>query len=467
MKNIRFNPFVIVCLLLPLSTTLQAQKSKTGTWKTYMAYQDVILTTETPNHVFAVYKGFYHDDKLHNDGVLLSFSKEDNDVSTYSFNEGLNDIGIVQMDYCSETKVLVLIYDNANIDLFFGKNNVFNISSIKDRNITNKNINNLEIIGKYAYISTGFGIVVVDTERKELKTTCWLNVNTEAVCQWGDHLYAATREGIIRAPISSNLMDRENWSPFDELKYDGDKTRIKKMTVFKDRLVFYDESNYKNCYATRDGTVKLLHESMCRQLTVLNEQLILCLYNTIYFYTDLDKNGTLVVATATSISSYGSNDTYWAAQPPVQWVDPSLAGLITIKKETGSNTHSISASGIKINSPLRNYVFYMTYTNDKLLVVGGNVDGRGNRLVGLEKTSVSFQTSGLSAQHVGGEEAVFFHHCAVDNLDIFHFFHHAQRFFRQFKPFLIRFYIFIFFREDADVFFKHFGSFAEAVGCDI
>jgi hypothetical protein len=367
---------MIVCLLLLLSAALQAQKSKIGTWKTYMAYQDAILVAETPNHVFAVYKGFYHDDKPHNDGVLLSLSKEDNEVSTYSFNEGLNDIGIVQMSYCSETKALVLIYDNANIDLFFGKNNVFNISSMKDKVLTNKNINSLEIIGKYAYISTGFGIVIVDTERKEIKAECNLNVNVNMVCQWDDYLYVATKDGIKRALISSNLMDIENWKPFDELKYDGDKTNIKKMTVFKDRLVFYDESYNKICYATKEGTVKLLREDMCRQLTVLNEQLVLCLYNAVCFYPDFDKTETIAGVTTASISSYSSNDTYWVVQPSVQWVDPSQTGLIAIKKETGSNTYSISTSGIKINSPLRNYVFYMTYTADKLLVVGGSVDGR-------------------------------------------------------------------------------------------
>jgi hypothetical protein len=373
MKKNRFNPIMVTCLLLLFSMTVQAQKSKIGTWKTYLAYQEAILTTETPNHVFAVYKGAYNDGKTYNDGVLLSFSKEDNEIATYSFNEGLNDMGIVQMGYCSETKVLVLVYSNANIDLFLGKNDVFNISSMKDKGLTNKNINSLEIIGKYAYISTGFGIVVVDTERREIKTECKLNTDTKAVCQWGDYLYAATTEGIIRAPISSNLMDRENWKPFDELKYDGNKSRIEKMAIFKDQLIFYDGS-YGICRATKEGQVTSLFQGMCRQITVLNEQLILCLYNVIYFYTDFDKRETTAEITAASITSYNSKDTYWIARPMVSWDDLSQTGLLSIRKETGSNGHSVLKSAIKVDSPLRNHCFALTYTADKLLVTGGSVN---------------------------------------------------------------------------------------------
>jgi hypothetical protein len=362
--------------------TLHAQKSKIGTWKTYYAYQEAILAAETPNHVFAVYKGAYNDGKIYNDGVLLSFSKEDNDVVTYSFNEGLSDIGIVQMGYCAETKVLVLVYDNANIDLFLGKNNVFNIPSLKDNSLTNKTINGLEIIGKYAYISTGFGIEVVDTERREIKTECKLGTNTKAVCQWGDYLYAATDEGIKRAPITSNLMDGENWKPFEELKYDGNESKIEKLAIFDDRLIFYDGSNNRICSVTKEGSVKLLYQGMCRRITVLNRQLILCLQNAIHFYTDLDRKETRAEITAASISSYSSEDTYWIAQPMSRWEDLSQTGLISIKKEAGSDQYSLTEPALKINSPLRNQCFYLNYTADKLFVTGGTVDTRDGGLTG-------------------------------------------------------------------------------------
>ncbi|MDR0413546.1 MAG: hypothetical protein LBH61_07090 [Dysgonamonadaceae bacterium] len=368
MKTIRFNSLAIACLFCLFPTALQAQRSRIGTWKTYLAYQEAILTTETPNRVFAVYRGAYNDGKVYNDGVLLSFSKEDNEVLTYSFREGLNDIGIAQMDYCPETQTLVLVYDNANIDLFMGKNNVYNLPNIKNETVTNKSINSLRIIGKQAYIATGFGIVVVDTERKEIKTECKLGLNVHAVCQWGDQLYAATSEGIRRAPIAANLMDKENWTPFDELVYDGDETRIDRMTVFKDRLIFHDGSNNRIVSASKEGSVNTLHTGACRQLTVLNDQLVLCLSNTIYFYTDLAAKATEAKVTAAAISSYQSKDTYWVAQ--------LRTGLISIKKETGVDGYSLLTQGIKVDSPLRNHCFYMTYTAGKLLVVGGHVDNR-------------------------------------------------------------------------------------------
>ena len=357
MKTFGINSTIIICLLLLFSINTQAQKSELGTWKSYMAYQNATLVAETSNFVFAVY-----------DGSLLSYSPEDEEITTYSFNEGLNDINIVQIGYSSEAKVLVLVYENANIDLFYGKNNVVNLSSIKDKTIENKTINNLEIIGKNAYISTGFGFVEVDLTRKEIKNQLRSGVNTMSMCKWEEHLYTATNEGIKKALTSSNLADPGNWESVDLSNYGGDAKRVTRMTVFKDQLVFYDSSNANVYHLAKDGTIKLLLDDSCKQLIALNEQLIVCANNSIYFFADFAKQTKIQVA-ANSISSYNSRNTYWIAQ--------ANNGLASIKKETNATEYSVAKSGISINSPLRNSCFYLTYTADKLLVVGGTNAGGG------------------------------------------------------------------------------------------
>ncbi|MDR2057100.1 MAG: T9SS type A sorting domain-containing protein [Dysgonamonadaceae bacterium] len=352
-----------------------------GTWKSHLAYQNPELVAETSNLIFAVYKGIYRDDKLHNDGALFSYSPEDGEIITYSTEDGLNDMGIVQMIYSPDTHALVLVYENANIDLFYGKDNVINIPFIKDKNeYPNKTVNNIALIGKDVYLSTAFGIVVLDLERKEIKETYRLDINTMAVCLWGDHLYAATNEGIKRALISSNLLDKENWKHF-EIEYNGNAKRIEKMLVFNDQLVFYDAS-INQVFYFKEGTGKLLFSGMCRQLSVLNDQLVLNAYNQVLFYTDLTNTSTHIEMTASAISSYGSKNTYWLVQPDVAWVDPGKVGLIGIKKEIDSNEYSLLASGIKINSPVRNYCYYMTHTSGKLLVTGGEMLSDRYRLDG-------------------------------------------------------------------------------------
>ncbi|MDR2085919.1 MAG: hypothetical protein LBP72_01970 [Dysgonamonadaceae bacterium] len=369
MKKIQFNLVIIICLGLLLVTNMQAE-NPIGAWKTYLAYQDPVLVAETDNLIFAVYKGQYYDGKTHNDGSLFSYDPEDGTVETYSSKDGLNGLKIKKMAYSPEAKVLVLVYEEDNIDLFYGRNNVVNISLKNKPELSNKTINNITFIGKYAYLSAGFGIIVLDLERKEIKNSYFLNINTMAFCQLGNDFYIATGEGIKKASITSNLNNIDNWKDF-KLDYSVNENKIEQLVAFKDQLVFYETN--KVCYVTKNGTVKLLFQGMCRQLSVLKEELVLNLYNAVYFYTDLEKKNTKIPITASCISAHNSNNIYWITQPSVSWVDPSLTGLIAIKRETDSNEYSILVSGIKINSPVRNYCEYMTCVSGKLFVVGGSM----------------------------------------------------------------------------------------------
>ena len=353
MKTLGINSTIIICLLLLFSIGVHAQQSKLGTWKSYMSYQNATHVVETSNLVFAVY-----------DGSLLSYSPEDEEIITYSFLDGLNDVGITQIGYSSEAKALVLVYENFNIDLFFGRNNVVNISSIKNKAIENKTINSLGVIGKCAYISAGFGVVEIDLIRKEVKNQFRSGENSKAVCQWGNYFYVSSDEGIKRALVSSNLADPENWSVVTLSNYGGNAKRVTQMAVFKNQLVFYDSSNTNVYSLAEDGMIKLLLDDSCRQLLVLNEQLVVCASN-IYFFSDFTKQ-TKIKESVNYISSYNSKDTYWIVQSN---------NIIGIKKDIDGDEYSIIKSGISVNSPLRNYCFYMTHTADKLLVVGGTNTG--------------------------------------------------------------------------------------------
>jgi hypothetical protein len=367
MKKINLNSAIIGGLFLLLPITLPAQKPKMGTWKSYLAYQDAKLIEETPNHVFAVYNELNNGGR--NNGALMSYSPEDGEIRTYSIENGLNDLQIIRMAYSSEIKTLILIYGNSNIDLFYGENNVINISSIKNNDkYEDKTINNITLNGKYAYLSTAFGIVVLNLERKEIENTYLQGVNTKTVCLWGDYFYAVTDEGIKKGLKSSFLFNKDNWESY-RLNYTGNPSGIDKMLVFKDHLVFYDTSNTNTYYLAKDGTVKLLLDAPCRQLTILHEQLVLCTSNAVFFYTDFDK-WTKIDRSVNTISSYKSNTIYWITQ--------GEKGIAGIKKEVNANESTLIEPEIQLNSPMRNLCFYLTHSAGKLLVVGGNLSGQTN-----------------------------------------------------------------------------------------
>lgn len=362
MKKNKRAGFVAVLILSGLS--LQAQI--TGTWKAYMAYNNATIVTTTPNAVYAVCNG-----------SLLSYSPSDQSVQTYSIQDDLSPSAIRFLNYCPDTKSLLIVYDDSNIDIFLGRNNVYHLPYIKNNNnLSNKTVNSVEIRDGQAYLSTGIGVVVVDMRRREIKNDYKLGINIIATCEWDDFFYAATDDGLLRAPRSSNLSDKTKWSKVDGL----DGININKMVLFKDHLVFYDSKKYYIWSFSREGVLKNLFEyeengelkyetNDCRQLTVLNNQLVTVLWHVVYFFDDFDKKVGVVLDEYIKFICPGSSENnYWVA-----WGD---RGIVEIEAKVPSSdwigNPKVLTSNLKVNSPVRNFAFRLKMSGEKLLVTGGS-----------------------------------------------------------------------------------------------
>jgi hypothetical protein len=184
-----------------------SQQIGIGEWRDELPYYMVISVTEGENKIYAAtpYALFY-------------FDKGDNSVQRITKINGLSDIGISTINYSKEYHTLVIAYENANIDII-KNNSIINISDIKRASILgNKTINNIYFIDKYAYLSCGFGIVVLDIEKEEIHDTYYIGLNggqvnvLSLVKNDEDTLFAATEKGIYLADANSpNLANFESW----------------------------------------------------------------------------------------------------------------------------------------------------------------------------------------------------------------------------------------------------------------
>ena len=359
MKKNKRTGFVAVLILSGLS--LQAQI--VGTWKAYMAYNNATIVAATPHAVYAVY-----------DGSLLSYSPDDQLVQTYSIQDDLSPSAIRFLNYCPDSKSLLIIYEDSNMDIFLGRNNVYHLPDIKNHLfLSNKTINSVEIRQGCAYLAAGFGIVVIDMKRREIKNTYNLGVNTTAACEWDDFLYAATDDGLLRASLADNLLDKTKWSKVSGL----DEIRIGKMVLFKDHLVFYDNEKGDMWYLSREGVLTLLiPASFCRQLTVLNNRLIVGFWSGVRFYSDFgDDTGVFLDEHIQYVSSSYSENGYWIA-----WGERGIVEIGLEPLPNGWMDYTIRVSDLKINSPVRNLAFRLKMSGEKLLVTGGDRSGdRANK----------------------------------------------------------------------------------------
>lgn len=186
-----------------------AQSVSYSQWEDHLPYNNCIAVAEAHSLIFAAtpYSLFY-------------FDKTDNSLNRLNkvTPGGLSDIGISSIAYSTNLNTLVVAYSNTNIDLVKGSL-VINIPDIKRKQILgNKTINSILIIDKLAYLSCGFGIVVLDIEKAEIKDTYYIgpsgsqiDVKDLAFHKNNNRFYAATESGIYSALATENLAYYVNW----------------------------------------------------------------------------------------------------------------------------------------------------------------------------------------------------------------------------------------------------------------
>ena len=132
---------------------------------------------------------------------------------------GLNDVGIKLLRANPFNNKLLVIYDNCNIDIINSDEEIFNYSDIKSKILNGKKIIN-EVVFKnqFAYLSCGFGIVVFDTEKLEVKETLIIGPNGANLevyqLAFNDSLiFAATPNGLLQSNYKTKILDTRKTTP--------------------------------------------------------------------------------------------------------------------------------------------------------------------------------------------------------------------------------------------------------------
>jgi hypothetical protein len=179
---------------------------KVGEWKDHLSYNSCNTVAKAGDAVYAS-----------NGTGIIKYNISDGSTELISKINGLSDIGITLIRYNPYNGALLIIYNNANIDIL--KDGVFtNFSDIKRKTITGKkNINEVTFKNNIAYLSCGFGIIVFDTDKIETKDTYYIGpggsyINVYQIEYTDSTLIAATTGGLYRANTSTLLNNFQNWS---------------------------------------------------------------------------------------------------------------------------------------------------------------------------------------------------------------------------------------------------------------
>ena len=336
-------------------TVLAANFNTTG-WKTYLSYNNTNSVEESNDQVFVVAEG-----------SLYTYGKEDNSIKQYYKGNGLNDNTISLIRYNKQTKSLLIIYDNSNIDILEGgvATNLPYLST--STSIRDKQINSVLVHDEYAYVSTAFGIVVVNMAKKEIKDTYKLSLNITSCAIQNGNIYASTTNkaevssGIIYASLKENLLDKANWKPYG-LSNLSDSHTISAIASFKNTL-FYLVSQQGIFYENNGELSRIINSSTLKYMKVIGEKLA-CIDNSRVFIVSDTQKFDQINLSINDISTYQA-DKYWIAE--------GSKGLRSIQRK-GSNSFEALNEPIILDGPYSNSAFDIVCKNDKVYMIIGGKD---------------------------------------------------------------------------------------------
>ncbi|CAN5912665.1 two-component regulator propeller domain-containing protein [soil metagenome] len=359
----------------------KAQNLPIGGWRMHLPYQKCNLVTGSSEFVWTA-----------TENGLFRLAKSDNSIQRITKIDGLSDLGISAILYNASNDVLLIGYTNGNMDLIH-QNVITNLPDIKRAQIIgNKTINGIHFVGDIAYLSTGFGIVVVDTYRKEVKDTYliapnggYLGVND--IITSATTIYAATANGIYYAPINDPYLSNfVTWTKFNNVPYGFSNSFFRTIIIYDNKLIVDKSVPLSNPGQDSLFAYDLINSTWVhiwgdgfdiRDMYVYNNKLYLCgLYNVFVMDTTFaDPNATasfyypyniITGATTPSVPKqiYVDNNNVWFAD--------NIYGLVKM-------TSSGAGESYFPNGPVSTDAYCMTQDKGTLLVVpGGHNDAWGN-----------------------------------------------------------------------------------------
>ncbi len=218
-------------------------------WRTHLSYSQGKKIVPAKNITYCL-----------SEGGLFTYNTQDNSITKMDKTKGMSDVVVTAIQYNEEKEILVVGYDDGNIDIIKDKQ-IINVSDIYQKQIIgNKAINGITFYNEYAYLACGFGIVVLDIDKYEIKESYFIgnnasNVNVQSIAFSDNYVYAASNQGIYKALLNGvNLANFQNWSKITNIPdYNGDFTSI----VYFDGYIWTayksEASNSDRLYVEENG----------------------------------------------------------------------------------------------------------------------------------------------------------------------------------------------------------------------
>ncbi|MDR1544204.1 MAG: hypothetical protein LBS50_07365 [Prevotellaceae bacterium] len=346
MKNLKFLSLFI--LVIMISTPIKARAI--GSWRTHLAYNSVTKIAVGSTKVYAV-----------SDGALFSVDKTNlsKEPETYSKIQGLSDNNVANIAYSAENGILLVAYENGNLDIIMDNGQIINFNDLLRKNINAaKNVNDILLYGDFAYLALPFGIVQLNLKRLEFGDTYIIGENAtmaevRSLSVFDDNFYAVSADKIYKAPTSGkNLVNYVNWETLDNLP-DGENVKA----------ISYNSRLY---LLKTDGKVYVLENDFWQEETSLANITNICTNDGALFFVFDTFIKYQLETTAFTINTQ--------AVPKMAIYDRKASKIWFAAATEGLGITNLAGNGtefFKPNGPAVNVMARMKYINGRIFGVSG------------------------------------------------------------------------------------------------
>ncbi len=363
-SSTHFHTFILAVFSF-FSGFMASGQSAMGGWTLHVPAREASSVVIAGNMVYAAF-----------DNGVLAYDKVAKEKSVMTVTNSLSDVSISTMGYESNTNTVVIGYRNGNVDLL-RNNTVTNLPAIKLAQI--QGIKEIQSIKSYLgriYLATGFGVVVVDPIKKEVRETYYptqLKEVIKDIAFSGDTIFVLTENRVLYGNKNNPALgDFNQWSLDTRFPINPEKNYKNLLRINSDFLINRIDTSYGN------DTVYRLTGSGLQAIDVGGFNLQM---------NSISKHGNnLAVNVAGGIfvmnndysaveftrNSYAAGEfpdiNYSVLSDGFIWVADRFAGLVAIDPNGGYE--KISFSG-----PPKSAFYKLDWEAGKLIATGGGLSG--------------------------------------------------------------------------------------------
>ncbi len=288
-------------------------------------------------------------------GGVFSYDPESGEIDRYTAAEGLYDVNVQAIVWDSERQLLWVGYadgvfdrldpSSREVDTFF--------DIYRSERFPSKVINEMQILGDSLLIATGFGVVVFDPVRNEVRDTysrfgslpAAVAVNDLVAAEipsGGVGLWVATDAGIAYAPLTGkSLQDPSSWVSQTNI---FPNSKVTSITYHHDRLYVGTELGLGR--QKPDGNYEPVGNSnrTIRDLDIIGDKVVAVTQFRLRFY---DSQGTQTIP----ISGFDDLRSVAKDNSGNVWLGDTVTGLSHYMSVSGSGSLDLISSGLHPEGP--------------------------------------------------------------------------------------------------------------------